>query len=77
MRYLSEIFSSKRKHGKLARQTGSGANRHDMKKLDDLLEATLLYLPLEVRQNLCLDRGYDYAECRILAEDFGYTPHIR
>ena len=54
----------------------SGANRHDMKKLDDLLEATLLYPPLEVRQNLCLDRGYDYAECRMLAEDFGYTPHI-
>ncbi len=62
----------------------SGANRHDMKKLDDLLEATLLYPPLDVRQHLCLEqpeaalrsRGYDYSECRMLAEDFGYTPHI-
>ena len=48
-----------------------------MKKLDDLLEATKLYPPLEVKQRLCLDRGYDYSECRMLAEDFGYTPHIR
>ena len=55
----------------------SGANRHDMKKLDHLLEATLLYPPLDVRQNLCLDRGYDYAECRMLLEDFGYIAHIR
>ena len=44
----------------------SGANRHDMKKLDDLLEATLLYPPLDVKQHLCLDRGYDYSECRML-----------
>ena len=55
----------------------SGANRHDMKKLDHLLEATLLYPPLDVRQNLCLDRGYDYAECLLLLEDFGYIAHIR
>ncbi len=62
----------------------SGANRHDMKKLDDLLEATLLYPPLDVKQHLCLarpwravgDRGYDYSECRMLLEDFGYTAHI-
>ncbi len=62
----------------------SGANRHDMKKLDDLLEATKLYPPLDVRQHLCLEqppaalrsRGYDYAECRILLEDFGYIAHI-
>lgn len=38
----------------------SGANRHDMKKLNDLLEATKLYPPLDVRQDLCLDRGYDF-----------------
>jgi len=43
----------------------SGANRHDMKKLDDLLEATLFYPPLDVKQHLCLDRGYDYSECRM------------
>jgi transposase len=29
------------------------------------------------RQNLCLDKGYDYDEVRDLAIEFGYTAHIR
>ena len=28
-------------------------------------------------QGLCLDRGYDYGEVRALAEEFGFTCHIR
>jgi len=28
-------------------------------------------------QGLCLDKGYDYDEVRELAEEFGYTAHIR
>lgn len=28
-------------------------------------------------QGLCLDRGYDYAEVRELAREFGFTAHIR
>ena len=28
-------------------------------------------------QGLCLDRGYDYDEVRALAEEFGFTCHIR
>lgn len=57
-----------------------GANRHDMK----LVEATLESVPVERpevrsywRQNLCLDKGYDYDEVRDLVEEFGYTAHIR
>jgi transposase len=61
----------------------SGANRTDMKKLGDLLDARLLPCPLEpglagpaAGPQLCLDRGYDYAACRETAVAHGYTPHI-
>lgn len=57
-----------------------GANRHDMK----LVEATLESVPVDRpevrlywRQNLCLDKGYDFDEVRDLVEEFGYTAHIR
>jgi transposase len=57
----------------------SGANRHDMKKLADLLDAVLVapppLAPGEAR-HLCLDRGYDYDACRVAATARGYTPHI-
>ena len=54
----------------------SGANRTDMKKLADLLDARLLPVPAGVAPHLCLDRGYDYDACRQTAVAHGYTPHI-
>lgn len=61
----------------------SGANRTDMKKLGDLLDARLLPCPLAADPadpaagpQLCLDRGYDYAACREAAIGHGYTAHI-
>jgi putative transposase len=56
----------------------SGANRHDMKKLADLLDAKVVPAPAPeaVEQHLCLDRGYDYDDCRQAAEVRGYIPHI-
>ena len=61
----------------------SAANRHDMKKLDALLDAQLVPCPLvpdpanpAAGPQLCLDRGYDYAACRDAATSRGYTPHI-
>jgi putative transposase len=56
----------------------SGANRHDMKKLADLLDAVVLARPdpHTEAQHLCLDRGYDYDACRDAASSRGYTPHI-
>lgn len=56
----------------------SGANRHDMKKLADLLDAVVYAVPPSPgeERHLCLDRGYDYAQCREAATAHGYTPHI-
>lgn len=57
----------------------SGANRTDMKKLADLLDAVVLEAPPaaeEEGRHLCLDRGYDYDECRAAAAERGYEPHI-
>jgi putative transposase len=56
-----------------------GANRNDFK----LARATLESIPVERpdpeegRQHLCLDKGYDYDEVRELAQEFGFTAHIR
>lgn len=56
----------------------SGANRHDMKKLAALLDAKVLEAPAptELKQHLCLDRGYDFEECRQAAQERGYITHI-
>jgi putative transposase len=61
----------------------SEANRHDMKKLGELLDATVLEPPVvpagappEERPQLCLDRGYAYDHCRQAATSRGYVPHI-
>jgi len=61
----------------------SGANRTDMKKLGDLLDALMIAMPPvpdetpdEERPQLCLDRGYAYDACRDTARAHGYVPHI-
>ena len=54
----------------------SGANRHDMKKLAELLDATVLEPAPSGPPQLALDRGYDYDSCRDEAAARGYTPHI-
>jgi putative transposase len=60
----------------------AGANRHDMK----LAEQTLASIPADAGrprpsaarpQGLCLDKGYDFDEVRALAEEFGFTAHVR
>jgi putative transposase len=60
--------------------TPAGANVNDHK----LIRATIESIPIERPkaskkrpQHLCLDRGYDYAEARELADEFGFTAHIR
>jgi len=61
----------------------SEAQRTDMKRLGDLLDARMIELPElpddtpdEERPQLCLDRGDDYTACRTTAQAHGYVPHI-
>ena len=57
-----------------------GANRHDCKLVEATLESIAVDRPQPTTkrpQGLCLDKGYDYEEVRALAQEFGYTAHIR
>jgi hypothetical protein len=58
----------------------SGANRTDMKKLADLLDASLRPYPQsdpdQPDWHLVLDRGYAYEACRQTARDHHFLPHI-
>lgn len=57
-----------------------GANRHDFKMMRDTLESLAVERPEPTTrkpQGLCLDKGYDYDEARELAQEFGYTVHLR
>ena len=57
----------------------SGAKRHDMQQLAALLDAVLLAQPplaAGAARHLCLDRGYDYDDCRAAATSRGDTPHL-
>jgi putative transposase len=58
----------------------AGANRPDMKMVDDTLESMPIEQPVptpEEPQNMCLDAGYDYEAVRQTLNEWGYTAHIR
>ena len=58
----------------------AGANRPDMKLVEDTLESIPIEQPVptpDELQNLCLDAGYDYAAVRETIDAWGYTAHIR
>jgi transposase len=61
----------------------SGANRHDMKKLDALLQAIMTPRPRQAEreagfvEGLCLDKGYDFAACRSVVAQHHYEEHIK
>ncbi|MBE7157781.1 MAG: IS5 family transposase [Rhodospirillales bacterium] len=57
-----------------------GANRNDHTLMRGTIEAVPLERTCPTRrrpQHLCLDKGYDYAEPRALAREFGFTLHLR
>jgi len=57
-----------------------GANRNDHKLMRQTLAAIPVRRPKPTRhrrQHLCLDKGFDYDEPRALAEEFGFTLHLR
>jgi len=58
----------------------AGANRNDHKLMRATLGAIPVRRPKPTRrrpQHLCLDKGYDYAEPRAIAAEFGFTLHLR
>ena len=58
----------------------AGANRHDMKLAKPTFENIKAKRPKPTKkkkQNVCLDKGYDFNEVRDLVEEFGFTAHIR
>jgi transposase len=57
-----------------------GANRNDFKMVAETLGSIPVRRPRPApgaRQNLCLDKGYDYDEVRELVDAFRFTAHIR
>ena len=57
-----------------------GASRNDHKLMRRTLAAIPVRRPRPTRhrpQHLCLDKGFDYDEPRALAEEFGFTLHLR
>jgi putative transposase len=67
-------------HGIPIGLTIAGANRNDMKLVRATLESIVIKRPepseME-KQNMCLDKGYDYDEVRETLAEFGFTAHIR
>jgi putative transposase len=56
-----------------------GANRNDMKLVEETLENIPVPRPRPAsgqQQGMCMDRGYDYDEVRDILEEFGFTAHI-
>ena len=53
------------------------ANRNDHKLTQATLESRPLRPPRGTRQNMCLDKGYDYDETREVLEAFDFVAHIR
>ena len=57
----------------------AGANRHDMKLVRETIRSIPIRRPRPTRkrpQGMCLDKGYDYKEVRLLLKRFGFTDHI-
>lgn len=57
-----------------------GANRHDMKLVEQTLSQLMIERPeatQEKPQHLCLDKGYDYEAVHVVVPQFGLTTHIK
>ena len=53
-----------------------GANRHDKKLVGRTLNNLAVARPARLKQNMCMDKGYDYPDVRELVAQWGYTAHI-
>ena len=58
----------------------TGANRNDFKGTENVIENIIVKRPKSTKknkQNMCLDKGYDYPEVHELIKQYGYTAHIK
>ena len=59
----------------------AAANTHDMKAATGTLDGIIVVKrrpsPRKSKQNLCLDKGYDFSEIERKITERGYIPHIR
>jgi putative transposase len=53
----------------------TAANTHDIKAATDTLDSVIVERPLK-KQNLCLDKGYDFPEIERESTKRRYIPHI-
>lgn len=54
----------------------AGANKNDFKLLRETIVPLGLAMPGTSR-SMCLDKGYDFEEVRLLLKELGWIPHIR
>jgi putative transposase len=55
-----------------------GANRNDFKMIRQTIEAIQPSHPVPMTGiGVCMDKGYDFPEVRQIAQEFGFTAHIR
>ena len=55
----------------------TGANRHDVTQVENVLASRARKPCGRRRQNLCADAGYDSEGARNIMRKFGYVPHVR
>lgn len=57
----------------------TGANRHDVSQLENVLNDKVVHKPasIELKENLRADAGYTGDEARSCIEQAGYIPHVR
>jgi len=55
----------------------TAANTHDMKAAIETLDSIIVSRPMKKKQNLCLDKGYDFPEIERQVVKRRYVPHIR
>lgn len=60
--------------------TVDGANRNDHKLMEETIESIAVPRPKPTKavpQGLCLDKGFDYKEPRVIGVAYGFTLHLR
>lgn len=55
----------------------TGANRHDVSQLENVLSRKAVSCPENFQQHLCADAAYTGDPPRIIIENAGYYPHVQ